>query len=71
MRVDLFGDGVGAVEYISHMGTDLSVVNAARVSFGAEKEKVARTIGSSAAGVGGRTCERRERKSVVGGTSQL
>lgn len=40
MRVDLFGDGIGAVEYVSHMGTDLSVVNAARVSFGSEKEKV-------------------------------
>ena len=38
MRVDLFGDGIGSVEYISHMGNDLSVVNAARVSFGAEKE---------------------------------
>lgn len=40
MRVDLFGDDIGAVEYVSHMGTDLSVVNAARVSFGAEKEEV-------------------------------
>ncbi len=40
MRVDLFGDDIGAVEYVSHMGTDLSVVNAARVSFGAEKEQV-------------------------------
>ena len=40
MRVELFGDGVGAVEYVSHMGTDLSVVNAARVSFGSEKEEV-------------------------------
>lgn len=40
MRIELFGDGIGAVEYISHMGTDLSVVNAARVSFGAEKEEV-------------------------------
>jgi len=40
VRVDLFGDNIGAVEYISHMGTDLSVVNAARVSFGAEKEEV-------------------------------
>ena len=40
MRVDLFGDNIGAVEYISHMGTDLSVVNAARVSFGSEKEEV-------------------------------
>ena len=40
MRVELFGDDIGAVEYISHMGSDLSVVNAARVSFGAEKQEV-------------------------------
>jgi thymidylate synthase (FAD) len=40
MRIDLFGDKIGAVEYISHMGSDLSVVNAARVSFGAEKKEV-------------------------------
>lgn len=40
MRLELFGDDIGAVEYISHMGSDLSVVNAARVSFGSEKEKV-------------------------------
>ena len=40
MRIDLFGDDIGAVEYVSHMGTDLSVVNAARVSFGSEKEEV-------------------------------
>ena len=40
MRADLFGDGIGAVEYVSHMGTDLSGVNAARVSFGTEKEEV-------------------------------
>ena len=40
MKVDLFADNIGTVEYISHMGTDLSVVNAARVSFGVEKEDV-------------------------------
>lgn len=40
MKVDLFGDGLGSVEYVSHMGTDLSVVNAARVSFGSEKKNV-------------------------------
>ena len=40
MKIDLFGDDIGAVEYVSHMGTDLSVVNAARVSFGAGKEEV-------------------------------
>ena len=40
MKIELFGDGIGAVEYVSHMGTDLSVVNAARVSFGTEKKEV-------------------------------
>ena len=40
MKIDLFGDDIGAVEYVSHMGTDLSVVNAARVSFGTEKTEV-------------------------------
>ena len=40
VRVELFDDGIGAVEYISHMGSDLSVVNAARVSFGTEKKEV-------------------------------
>ncbi len=39
MKIQLFDDGRGAVEYISHMGSDLSVVNAARVSFGVEKEE--------------------------------
>ena len=36
-RIELYGDGIGAVEYVSHMGTDLTVVNAARVSFGKHK----------------------------------
>jgi thymidylate synthase (FAD) len=40
MRVNLFDDDIGAVEYVSHMGTDLSAVNAARVSFGTEKQEV-------------------------------
>ena len=39
MKYDLFDDGIGSVEYISHMGSDLSVVNAARVSFGVEKRE--------------------------------
>ena len=39
MKIQLFSDEIGAVEYISHMGNDLSVVNSARVSFGVEKEK--------------------------------
>ena len=33
----LYGDGIGAVEYVSHMGSDLTVVNSARVSFGKNK----------------------------------
>ncbi len=40
MRIDLFGDQTGSVEYVSHMGSDLTVVNAARVSFGREKEEI-------------------------------
>jgi len=34
----LYDDGVGKVEYVEHMGSDLSVVNSARVSFGKHKE---------------------------------
>ena len=33
-RIDLFADDVGCVEYVSHMGSDVTIVNAARVSFG-------------------------------------
>ena len=36
--IELYGDGIGRVEYVEHMGTDLSVVNSARVSFGQHKE---------------------------------
>ena len=36
--IDLYDDGIGKVEYIDHMGTDITVVNAARVSFGKHKE---------------------------------
>ena len=35
--IDLYGDGIGRVDYISHMGSDLTVVNSARVSFGRSK----------------------------------
>jgi len=37
-RVELYSDGIGAVEYVSHMGEDITVVNSARVSFGKHKE---------------------------------
>ena len=34
----LYDDGIGRVEYVQHMGTDLTVVNSARVSYGVEKQ---------------------------------
>lgn len=39
-RIELYGDSIGSVEYVKHSGSDLTVVNAARVSFGAEKEEL-------------------------------
>ena len=36
--VELYNDGIGRVDYVSHMGSDLTVVNSARVSFGVEKQ---------------------------------
>lgn len=38
MKIELYGDGIGAVELLQHMGDDRTVVNAARVSFGKEVE---------------------------------
>ena len=35
--IELYGDEIGYVEYIDHMGSDITVVNAARVSFGKHK----------------------------------
>ena len=34
--IDIYGDGIGRVDYVNHMGDDLTVVNSARVSFGVE-----------------------------------
>ena len=36
--VYLYGDDIGRVDYVQHMGDDLTVVNSARVSFGSEKQ---------------------------------
>ena len=36
-RIEIYGDGIGTVEYVEHMGSDLTIVNAARVSFGKQK----------------------------------
>ena len=40
MQVELFNDEIGVVEYVKHDGSDLTVVNAARVSFGAHKDEI-------------------------------
>jgi thymidylate synthase (FAD) len=34
------GDNIGCVELVDHMGSDLTIVNAARVSFGAHKSEL-------------------------------
>jgi thymidylate synthase (FAD) len=39
-KMYLYGDSIGSVEYVQHMGNDLTIVNAARVSFGVEKDEV-------------------------------
>ena len=39
-KIDLYGDGIGSVEYVQHMGEDITVVNSARVSFGKHKEEL-------------------------------
>jgi thymidylate synthase (FAD) len=38
--IDLYGDGIGKVELVDHVGSDLSVVNSARVSFGVHKTEL-------------------------------
>ena len=38
--VDIYGDGIGSVDYVEHMGDDLTIVNSARVSFGKHKESL-------------------------------
>ncbi len=37
-KIELYGDEIGKVEYVEHMGSDLSIVNSARVSFGKHKD---------------------------------
>lgn len=36
--IDLYGDGIGKVSYVQHVGDDKMIVNAARVSFGQDNE---------------------------------
>ena len=40
VSIDLYGDGIGRVQLIQHYGDDKMVVNSARVSHGAHKEKI-------------------------------
>jgi len=40
MNIDLYGDGIGSVDYVQHMGDDLTIVNSARVSFGKQKKEL-------------------------------
>jgi thymidylate synthase (FAD) len=39
-RVDLYGDGKSFVELVDHMGSDLTIVNSARVSFGKHRDEL-------------------------------
>ena len=39
-KIELYSDGIGSVEYVEHMGSDLTIVNSARVSFGKHKEEI-------------------------------
>jgi len=39
-KIHLYGDEIGCVDYVDHLGTDLTVVNAARVSFGNERPEL-------------------------------
>ena len=39
-KIYIYDDNIGSVEYVQHMGDDLTIVNAARVSFGKQKEQL-------------------------------
>tara|TARA_R110002074_G_scaffold168801_1_gene330323 strand:+ start:152 stop:853 length:702 start_codon:yes stop_codon:yes gene_type:complete len=39
-KIYLYDDKIGSVEHVQHMGDDLTIVNAARVSFGKQKDKI-------------------------------
>jgi len=39
-KINIYNDGIGCVEYVQHMGDDLTIVNAARVSFGKHKIEI-------------------------------
>ena len=38
--IKIYDDNIGCVDYVDHMGSDLTVVNSARVSFGVQKSSL-------------------------------
>ena len=46
MKIDLYNDGIGSVELVQHMGTDLTIVNSARVSFANTKKSLMKKMKS-------------------------
>lgn len=36
----LYDDNIGKVDYVQHMGSDLTIINSARVSFGTQKKRL-------------------------------
>ena len=38
--IEIYDDSIGRVDYVNHMGSDLTVVNSARVSFGNERDEL-------------------------------
>ena len=40
ISIDLYGDGIGKVELVDAVGSDLTIVNSARVSFGVHKSEL-------------------------------
>ena len=39
-EIKIYDDNVGSVAYVQHMGSDITIVNSARVSFGVEKSSL-------------------------------
>ena len=40
MKYYLYNDNIGSIELVDHMGSDITVVNSARVSYGVHKEEL-------------------------------
>ena len=41
-QIKIYGDDIGSVAYVQHMGSDITIVNSARVSFGVQKSDLDR-----------------------------